>query len=86
MQSDFPEIRSDKFSEGEILCKSEFARSAVARAHPLEEAATAASNDLPADLTAAIDFIIDKGSSIIQIRDDRRSLLRDIASALEPPP
>ena len=84
MQSDFPEIRRDKFEPGEILSKRDFARRAVARPSPLQVAAGGASKGLPEDLRVAIDFIIEVGEQITELRAARVADLRVIAEALSP--
>ena len=66
MQTDFPEIRRDKFEPGAILSKAEFAEAAIARTPPLESADRDAARELPPDLLAAMDFIAESQEDHVQ--------------------
>ena len=84
VQLDFPEIRRDKFKEGEVLGKEDFARAAVARTPPLAEADALASDELPRDLRLAIDMLVRNGAEIKRMRRERLHELRALARELEP--
>ena len=84
MQRDFPEIRRDKFTPGEILSRSEFAIQACHRKSPFVTADEEASAALPTDLRLAIDTLVLRGPSIIRDRAERLSVLRALAAHLEP--
>ena len=79
-----PEIRRDKFDEGVILGKADFADKAIARSSPFEEADQAAASDLPEDLKIAISYIAKRGKKIKADRKRRLAELRSIAALLEP--
>jgi hypothetical protein len=78
-----PEIRRDKFDEGEILSKADFADEAIARSSPFEEADQAAATDLPEDLKIAISYIAMRGKKIKADRKRRLAELRSIAALLD---
>jgi hypothetical protein len=84
MQRGMPEVRRDKFNEGVILSKEEFAAAAQARVPPLESVERDAAAALDADLALAIDFIAAKGTQIVALRRARIETLRNIARSLEP--
>ena len=83
VQQSMPEIRRDKFDEGVILDKKEFARKAIERDSPFEQADQAAANDLPEDLRLAIDYVAKRGKKIKADRKARLEELRRLAALLQ---
>ena len=57
VQTEMPEVRRDKFDEGKILSKEDFATKAIERESPFLSADRKAADALPEDLKLAIDFI-----------------------------
>ena len=84
VQTNFPEIRRDKFDEGVELDREEFARRALRRTPPLQSAADEASHRLPEDLRAAIDYVFARGDRITSDRNERMKVLENLAYRLEP--
>jgi hypothetical protein len=83
-QRTFPEVRRDKFDEGVVLSKNEFAARAIARESPFIAADTESAAELDNDLKLAIEYIHSRGARIIRDRMERLQLLRKIAKSLEP--
>jgi hypothetical protein len=83
-QQRMPEIRRDKFAEGEILQKSAFAAAAVNRESPFEEADRVAAKALDEDLKIAIDKVATRGKKIIRDRERRLKELSVLAAMLVP--
>ena len=83
-QRAFPEVRRDKFDEGVILSKNEFAARAIARESPFIAADNESAAELDNDLKLAIEYIHSRGAGIVRDRMERLQLLRRIAKSLEP--
>ena len=66
-----PEIRRDKFTEGVINPKDEFARLAQIRESPFSKADTEAAGNLDKDLRIAIDTVAASGKNITRKRAAR---------------
>jgi hypothetical protein len=84
VQRDMPAVTRDKFGDGRVLDKEEFAARAVARDSPhaaIDEVVSAA---LSTDLKLAIGHVARAGSDIIKERRHRMRQLRTIAASLEP--
>ena len=81
-QSSLPEVRRDKLGDGRTLSKAEFVQAAIHREAPLQTAAEQASKSLDEDLQYAIDYIISRGSGIVQDRNARVARLTSIAASL----
>ena len=84
VQTDFPEIRRDKFTEGVQLSKDDFVEASISRVSPLTSADIEASNALDQDLKIAIDRVCERGNKIKTDRKARMKTLKRIASSLEP--
>jgi hypothetical protein len=84
VQRDFPEVRRDKFDDGNILDKENFIARACSRPSPLREADDDARAKLPRDLQLAIDHVTRRGPAIITDRARRLTELTRIAATLEP--
>ena len=83
-QRDMPEVRRDKFNDGEILSKDDFAARARARVSPFAELEKTASAALDEDLRIAIDYVHQRGKRIQGDRKRRLDQLRQIARSIEP--
>jgi hypothetical protein len=84
VQTTFPEIRRDKFEEGVVLSKPEFARQAIQRESPLVTQDAESAARLDPDLVAALDYVALRGEHIAHDRKERMARLRLIAAKLEP--
>ena len=84
IQAKMPEVRRDKFKEGEILSKSEFIAEALKRKSPLQQASKEASQSLDEDLQLAIEQVLRRGSKIQADRAKRLEALEAVAITLEP--
>ena len=84
IQRHMPTVARDKLSAGEILSKARFAELAVARPPPLALADAFASEQLDADLRAAIDYVARQGDGVVEDRAARMRILRTAAARLEP--
>ena len=82
VQQKMPEVRRDKFAEGEILSKKKFAQEAIKRVSPLKTSDQEATNELPEDLKIAIDYVAKRGKKIRADRKKRLRVLSDLASKL----
>jgi hypothetical protein len=82
VQTEMPEVRRDKFDEGEILSKKDFARKAIKRESPFLSADRKAADALPEDLKLAIDYITRRGRKIKRDRKERIERLRKCAAKL----
>ena len=77
-----PEVRRDKFVDGVIHSKTDFAERACTRPSPFATADAAASERLDSDLTYAIEYITQRGEAIVGDRKDRlKELTRSRAHA-----
>ena len=83
-QKEFPEIRRDKFTPGQILSKSEFADESTQRMPQLASVDYEAAELLEDDLKIAIETITDLGPRIRKARAAKLAELAEIAAALEP--
>ena len=83
-QQRMPEIRRDKFEDGVILSKDDFAKAARGRPSPFETADADAACALDLDLRLAIDFVTEHGSDVPKRREARLAKLKRLASRLEP--
>jgi hypothetical protein len=84
VQQKMPEIRRDKFAEGEVLSKTAFAEAAVRRESPFDEADREAASALDNDLKIAIEFVERRGKKIANDRKKRLHELGQMAAELEP--
>ena len=83
-QKGMPEIRRDKFTEGVIHSKSEFARLAQLQESPFTKTDRDAAERIDPDLRIAFDTVAANGKGIKQMRKDRLLALKRIATSLEP--
>ena len=83
-QKGMPEIRRDKFTDGVIHSKSEFAHLAQIQESPFSKADQEAAERLDPDLHIAIDTVAANGTNIKRMRTDRLLALKRIATSLEP--
>jgi hypothetical protein len=84
LQQSMPEIRRDKFTEGEILEKSDFVAAAITRESPLDEADRDVAEALDDDLKIAIEVVHRRGKKIVRDRQVRLQELSVLSGKLEP--